>query len=99
MGVDLIFGFDRIDFSDGNVRLEAGVELKFKDYLYEDGGYRLDVRSPELGGANELVAIADTLSVPDDDVVIASDFRGSSHDDVFYGLSGRNEGRLLGGDE
>ena len=99
VGVDLIFGFDRIDFSDDDVRLEAGVELKFKDYLYEDGGYRLDVRSPELGGAIDLVAIADTLSVPDADVVIASDFKGSSHDDVFYGLSGRNEGRLLGGDD
>ena len=96
VGVDLIFGFDRIDFSDDDVRLEAGVELKFKDYLYEDGGYRLDVRSPELGGAIDLVAIADTLSVPDDDVVIASDVRGSNHDDVFYGLSGRNYGASAG---
>ncbi|MBT7276647.1 MAG: hypothetical protein HN886_09375, partial [Woeseiaceae bacterium] len=33
------------------------------------------------------------------DVVIASDVRGSNHDDVFYGLSGRNFGDLLGGDD
>ena len=99
-GVDLIFGFERIDFEDSNFQLETEVEIRKVDWLRDGAVQAIDVRMKDSGGYfNALEEIGKLNQVNDNTVTDMKFIEGSANDDFIVGSNLFNEMELGSGDD
>ena len=100
-GIDIVFGFDRINFEDGDFRLETEVEIRNVDWLRDGNVYAIDVSMKDGGGYfNALDEIGKLNEARQEaDITDVKSLDGSDENDFVVGSNYFNEMRLGKGDD